>query len=209
MSEGKNKNTSEVSKKKHFVSKRHRYAVIFFVVFLLGLGCFLLWRFLQSPAVGTIRLGELPTVTESFDVSKEKKRYSGKYFDFSYVVPYVEKRHELPINGPIKESVFLSAEDVEGRKIALVLADRGTSDLTSDPSFQVRSDARGGYRSKTFAVGAFRGILFQKNTQIFEATAFFLYQGQIMSISITSPFDEEGLEAELSDIVESLRLTLD
>lgn len=194
---------------KNRVRPLRRRMILLFTIFLVGCMSFWLWCFLQKPAVGTIRPGATPTAAEVFTREKEKKRYTGKYFDFSHGAAYQEKRHDLPVNDPIKESVFLSTGDIEGRKIALILADRGTSDLASDPSFQIRNDASGEYQSKSFQVVNFQGTVFQKNTQIFEVTAFFSYQEYIVSISLTSPFTLEGLETELSAIVESLHFSLD
>lgn len=208
MLENRNEIIPEAPKKKG-ISPQVRRIILFFAFFLLGLMCLLIWRFLQRPAMGTIHPGKTLVVSESFDGRKEKKRYSGKYVDFSYTAAYLERRHDLPVNSPIKESISLSAEDIEGRKITLIVADRGTSDLASDPSFQIRNDTSGEYQSKPLQIANFQGMLFQKNTQIFEVTAFFPYQGHIMSISVTSPFSLEGLETELFDIVESLHLTLD
>lgn len=200
--------TPQVPKNRKIPSKRRRM-VLLFAFFLLGCICFWLWRFLQKPAVGTIRPGATPLAEQVFTREKEKQRYTGKYLDFSHGAAYREKGHDLPVNGLIKESIFLSAEDIEGRKISLILADRGTSDLASDPSFQVRSDASGEYQSKSFQVANFQGTVFQKNTQIFEVTAFFSYQEYIVSISLTSPFTLEGLETELSAIMESLHFSFD
>ncbi len=162
MSDIKNQTTPEVSKNRTIRSKR--LIILLLVFFLLGLAFFWLWRFLQKPAIGTIRSGVAPLAEQVFTREKEKQRYTGKYLNFSHGAAYREKGHDLPVNGPIKESIFLSAEDIEGRKIALILADRGTSNLASDPSFQVRRDASGEYQSKSFQVANFQGMIFQKNT---------------------------------------------
>lgn len=197
-------NTLKASDQKHVSLKRHRGVVLFLSLFAIGVGCFFLWRFLERPNIGTIYPGKLPAVPESFAQNKEKKQYTGKYIDFSYPALYFEKRHELPVNGPVKESVFLSANDVEGRKIALVVADRGTSDFMSDPSFQMRMKASSGYASSPLTDLPFQGILFEKNEAPFEVTSFFILQGLIVSVSVTSPFSIEGLKQELLTLLAGL-----
>lgn len=199
--------SEEVSQNKEGASNKKKVLAGVLVTLLFLVGCFVWWLW-HRKAVGTIRVPEMYQ-EESAVKKQEKKLYQGKFFTFLYDEGYLEKTHSLPESGPIKETLFLSTSDVEGRKIAVTLADRGTNDLVSDPSFQLRQNSHEEYQSRPFEVAPFQGTLFQKNTQLFEVTAFFTYQGKIMTLSITSPFSLEGLEKELFTVIESLHFSFD
>ena len=141
---------------------------------------------------------------EYFDKKSEKRLYKGKFLEFFHEAAYVEKSHSTPEGGPIVETVFLSTKDVEGRKIAITVVYRGTTDLTSDPSFQLRQASPQEYHSKNFKEGAWQGVLFEKKSAPFERTIFLEKNGYIISISLTSPFSSDGLEEEVLTIVREL-----
>lgn len=186
--------------------KRQQKVVLFLLViaFFLALG-YLLWHFLNRPAIGTIHPGKLSQV-DGFDRNKEKKRYDGKYVDFSYPAVYDEKRHEIFVNGPVKESVFLSADENNGRKIAVLAEKRETRDFEVSPSVQMRLNEPKKYVKKEFVEENFRGIIFVKDSQVFEQTAFFFHDGLLVSVSVTSAVTMEGLEEQLMDIVRSIKV---
>jgi hypothetical protein len=149
-----------------------RKIIVFMGILLLLIGGYFLWWLFQRKAVGTIRVMDL-SIVESLDKKNEKKLYRGKFVTFSHGLMYEERAHLLPESGPLKESVFLFATDVEGRTIAVTVADRGTEDLSSDPAFQMRQITTKEYYQKNFQEGAWRGILFEKNRVPFERTGFF------------------------------------
>ena len=175
---------------------------------LLLIGGYFLWWFFQRKAVGTIRVTDLSTV-ESSDKMMEKRLYKGKFTTFSHGAIYEERAHLLPESSPLKESVFLSAMDVEGRSIAVTVVDRGTEDLSSDPAFQMRQMTTKEYHQKNFQEGVWRGILFEKSTAPFERTGFFAKNGFVMSVSVTSPFRGDDLEEEFLEIMKSLSFSLE
>jgi len=178
-----------------------------FFVTLLVVGLYFLWHFMNEKATGVVY------GTEKEVSSPEKKQdirlYEGKYVHFSSAATYEEKTHEIPEKGPVKESILLATSGSEGKRIAVTVAFRGTDDLSSDPSFQMRANASGEYEKSSFSQSQapFSGVFFEKSTQPFERTAFFALDEYIVSISVTSLLRSDGLEAELSEIISSLQLT--
>lgn len=206
MSQEQNNSSQGKKGEEQHDKKRQRKVVLFLlvIVFFLALG-YLLWRFLNRPAIGTIYPGKFSQV-DGFDRNKEKKRYDGKYVDFSYPAVYDEKRHEIFVDGPVKESVFLSADESNGRKIAVMVERRETRDFEVSPSVQMRLNEPKKYMKKKFIEGDFQGIIFIKDSQVFEQTVFFFYDGLLVSISVTSAVTMEGLEEQLMDIVRSIKV---
>lgn len=201
-----NKNLDDGSgKKKQELSRKRRRKVIFslFGVILFGALCFL-WFFLRKTSVGVIRVGTPPN--RSVEQGKGLKRFVGKYVSFSYPGAYVEKMHDFPIKGPVKESIFLSVADIEGRKIAIVVEEREGGDFEASPSFQMRLDTPKEYDQEPVSVSGRSGFLFKKNSQVFERTFFFHDKDFVVSVSSTSPFSAEDLERDLFAVIGSLRL---
>ena len=168
----------------------------------LFVGGYFLWHFSQRKVVGRIQVKN-PDLVESPHEHDIKRLYKGKFVEFFHGTGYVEKSHFTPESGPVVETLLLSALDVEGRKIAVTVAYRGVSDLTSEPAFQIRQGTPEEYQSKNFQGGQWRGVLFEKNTAPYERTVFFEKNGYIISISITSPFESDDLEEEILMIVQS------
>ena len=179
-------------------------------VILLGLclffgAVFIIWLYLQRPAIGKVWVVE-QTPTEDKDSAKKQKQYQGKYLTFSYPSVYAEKSHEAPVTGPVKESIFLSAEDFEGRKIAIIVEGREAGNFEASPSFQMRLNKPKEYEKSSFSENGFEGFLFTKNSRVFEQTALFFVRSLYISISFTSPFTIEGLHEELLHIFKSLEI---
>lgn len=186
-------------------SKHSRFWIFLLLALFFFFGAvYIIWLFLQRPAIGDVRVVQKAS-TEDRDSAQNPKQYQGKYLTFSYPGVYVEKAHETPTSGPIKESIFLSAADFEGRKIAIVVEEREARDFETSPAFQMRSDKPKEYGQETVSASGFDGFLFKKNTQVFERT-FFLHSGDfIISISVTSPISAEGLDQGLFAVISSVR----
>jgi hypothetical protein len=60
------------------------------------------------------------------------------------------------------------------------------------------------YKKEPISENGFKGFLFEKNTQVFEETAFVGKENFIISVSLSSPLNIEGLNKELLDILQSL-----
>lgn len=187
---------------------RVRNMVLWVCIGLLCIGSYFVWRFFHGKAQGVIWIQDHDLV-ESRDKNTEKRLYKGKFVTFSHSARYEEKTHSLPTSGPVKEVIFLSATDVEGRKIAVTVADRGTANLESDPAFQFRQMTQKEYQSKTFQEGIWQGVLFERSTSLYERTFFFSNKGLIISFSITSPFSGDDLEEELRAMMRSFSLSLE
>lgn len=207
MTEKTNVNFPEMSDLKKFLLKRHRGVVLFLLAGVLIAGTlYFLWCFLEKRAVGTIHPGALPKASESFVSGNQVKQYVGKHVDFSYPAVYLEKHHETPKNGPVKESIFLSATNFEGRKISLMVEDRGGTDFEASPSFQMRLNEAKEYEKEAFSENGFDGFLFAKKTQVFEQDAFFFGEGLFISVVLSSPTTMDSLKDDLMSVVKSMKV---
>lgn len=207
MTEKTNEIFPEIPASKKFSLKRHRGVVLFLltaVIILGGFYCF--WRFLERPALGTIHPGIVPKVPESFAASNEVKRYVGKYVDFSYAAVYAEKRHEIPESGPVKESIFLSVSDFEGRKIAVTIEDRGSVDFEASPSFYMRLNKPKEYGKEAFSENGFRGFFFAKKMAVFEQDVFFFDKGLLITLAVSSPTTMDGLRDDAMSVFQSMKV---
>lgn len=186
--------------------KKSRYFKIYatFTLILLLAIAYIIWLFLQRPVVADIRV-VAETSNPNADKISEIKTYPGQYVSFTYSGIYAEKSHEIPTSGPVKESIFLSALEVEGQKIAVVVEERETGNFEESPSFQMRENESSKYPKERRTIGDWRGWLFSKDTQVFERTFFTRDQNFLISVSVTSPISAKNLDQELSNVVGSLR----
>ena len=193
-------------KEKESQPRSSKVLIYLYVLIVLSALGYALWFFLQKPAMGTVRVGTEETKEAAFDRSQEKKRYEGKYLSFSYSGTYEEKTHTLPVKNPVKESIFLSNSDLEGRKIAVMVEERPNGGLEESPSFQMRMMEEDIYQSESFSLNDFEGIIFSTDKSIFEQSAYFRYEGNIVTVTLTSALTDKGLKEELVEVVKSLHL---
>lgn len=185
--------------------KRSRLLVYSVLIALFFFGIvYIVWLFLQEPVIGEVRIMK-KELTEDRNSTKKQKQYQGEYLTFSYPGIYAEKAHEIFVDGPVKESIFLSAADIEGKKLAIVVEEREGGDFAASSSFQMRSNKPTEYDQKPVSIGGQSGILFKKDTQMFERIFFLHSEDFLISISATSPFSAESLEQELFSIIGSIR----
>lgn len=181
--------------------KRKKMWLALLCVALTGLG--ILWWYLTRPVYGTIHTG----VGEQNQVDKvpEKRLYQGNFVTFSHDGVYEERSHRIPKTGPILESILLTASTIDGRKIAVTVANRGTSDLESDPSYQVRvsDDA---YERSSFSIASYHGVMFEKKSAPYEKTAFFAVEGRIVTVSVSALFTGDTLGSELESLLSDFML---
>lgn len=188
------------------LSKWYRRVFFGLILCILGIGGYFLWYYLEQPALGTVRSGKLPAVSESFDGKSEVKRYFGKYIEFSYSAGYEVKRHETPVKDPVYERIFLSAGDYEGKKIAVTIEERPLGDFESSPSVKMRLDKPIEYKKSSFTESGFEGYFFLKESSVFEVDAFFFAEGKLVSVAITSPLRVDGLREELMQFLKEVKI---
>jgi hypothetical protein len=182
-----------------------KYLFLIFLLMIAAAG-FIFWRFLQGPAIGTIRMGELPaTVADEFDESKGWKSFQGAYIRLTYPAKYQKQEREVPKDGPAREIIFLTASDLESTKIAITVERRPDPGLEASPSYQARLNDKATYERSSLEWQGFSGMLFTKNAQVFEQTAFFRNGDLLLSVSATSPLRIDALSEELHGILQHLR----
>lgn len=178
--------------------------ILFILLLVLGYGAYYVWQVMNRPAIGTVKMGEPPKKEEAFDMGSERKRFQGTYFSFPYAGKYAERRHEISEQGPLKETVFLAADD--GQKIAVTVEElKESSSLDALPSFQMRENDKKTYIEKPLTVDGLSATVFEKNSQVFEQTAFFREGKFIVTVSASSPMKLEGLDKELSEVLEAFQ----
>lgn len=189
----------------HRERRRKRVFTVLFLITLVGLG-YGLWWFLKQPVQGTIRAAVGGESTPQKKMS-EKWLYQGKYITFSYEGSYEERSHQVFERPPVLESVLLTASSLDGRKIAVTVANRGTDDLESDPSYQMRMSDQATYEQSSFKTSSFQGEMFTQSEAPFEKTAFFTTRGLIVSVSLSSLFRVEGTAEEMEALLSDFHLS--
>ncbi len=184
-------------------NKKISVAIVFITIFL-GIG-YAGWQFFGAPAQGTVRVS-LPAQAERVTKNDKEWLYKGNFFEFSLPLVYVEKKHTFGKEGPIQESVYFSTQDIEGKKIALTLSKRGSTDLAEEPSFRLRETLPMRYVRSSLQGFPFQGVIFTKKELPFEITVFFVQKEFIVSISITSPFGDKTLLPELLSLLATFRV---
>lgn len=174
--------------------------ILFFAI------AYLVWIFLQKPVMADLKVVVKKSKIDA-GISKESKIYQGKYLSFSYPGDYQELTHTTPEEKerPIRETIFLSATDLEGQKIAIVVEERETGNFEESPSFQMRLLKPKEYVKESISENGFKGFIFKKNTQVFEEAAFIRKGNFIISVSLSSPMSTEGLNKALVDVLRSLK----
>lgn len=198
MTDGFQKEKQQLPRKRKYI-----YFILLFVIIVFCGAIYFLWHSLQAPAIGVIHPGTLPKKDE-FDQGTETKQFVGKDFSFSYQGKYQEISHTLPEVGSIKETFFLSASDIEGKKIAVVEEERDGSTLDASPSFQMRRNDPKTYKKSTLRWESLDRVLFTKDSQVFEKTLFIQKKNFILSVSVSSPFSGETLSGDLENILNTL-----
>lgn len=196
-------------KQKIFAVKKRSKKSYRFIVFgttapLLFFGiAYIIWTFLQKPVMADLRVIQSKQNADANN-AKLTKTYQGKYLTFSYPGDYQELTHITSKEKPIRENIFLSATDLEGQKIAVVVEERETGNFEESPSFQMRLLKPKEYKKELISEDGFTGFLFSKNTQVFEETAFVRKENFIISVSLSSAMTIEGLNKTFMDILRSL-----
>lgn len=195
---------AEPQMKKENDRKGFPLGIFLLSVLFLMIVVIIFWLYARQPAIGDIHTSTADP-QKADDTVQQDKQYSGKYLSFSYPAAYREKVHETPLTGPVKEVFFLSADTIEGRKMAITVEERESSDFEASPSFQLRRNKPEMYEEESILESGFKGILFRKNSVVFERTFFFHHRNLIVIIATTSPFNDENIESELFTLLATLR----
>lgn len=180
-------------------SKRWRVWVgltLLLLVVLTGL-----WWWMQQKSVGTIStpLAEqdekatVPSMTE----------YQGKYFTFLYPAGFEDRSAGDAVKFPLLERGVLSKNDIEGRKVVVLVQDTTGYTLEEYGSYRLRDMDTKAYTKEKVELGGRIYTLFVKNESVFEAGAFWQSGSRVASIVISSPFAAD-LRQALTDLLATL-----
>ncbi len=183
-------------------SSEHRWQYWLIGLILLILGGLFLWWLFRQPSYGTI--STVPVVEQiGQSESKQRERYQGKYFTFTYPQDYRRREEVEVVKHPLLERVYLSRSDIEGRKIALTLQDNSGYAFEEYSSFRMRTNDPATYHQEKIRIYGLDVVIFTKNTSVFEESAFFQSKNRVVSVVVSSPTTQNGLREELVDILES------
>ncbi len=167
---------------------------------LIGIGLF--WWFSQRPSQGMITVMSPPESIEMND-QEQRKRYQGKYFTFSYPSGFRRREEVEAVKYPLLERVYLSRNDIEGRKIAVVLQDNANNTFEEYSSFRIRRNDSVTYSEDRSMRNGLDTVFFTKTESVFEVGAFFHRGSRVASIVVSSPTTQNGLREEVESVIDS------
>ncbi|MGB4833559.1 MAG: hypothetical protein WBP40_00845 [Candidatus Moraniibacteriota bacterium] len=174
------------------------------VLVLLSLILWFLWWLFQRPSHGTVSIAPAVEKTDYADPD-HRKRYQGKFFTFTYPYDFNRREEVETVKHPLLERVYLSRSDIEGRKIAVTLQDNTGYRFEEYSSFRIRRDDKRTYQEHEAVRNGFKAAFFTKDTSVFEVSAFLAHGNQVLSVVVSSPISPDGLETEVSTLLDSLQ----
>lgn len=191
-----------VSKPALETPKRARWVFMLILLVLSGIAILFLWWLFQRPATGTITVVS-PAEKTDFADPAHRKRYSGKYFTFTYPYDFQRREETESVKYPLLERVYLSRNDIEGRKVSILLQDNAGNAFEEYSSFRIRRSDPGTYAEEKIERNGLNGVLFTKTTSVFEVGVFFHRGNQVASIVVSSPTTQNGLREEVEAVLDS------
>lgn len=174
---------------------------IIFIIIALG-ATFLWWLFLR-PSQGMIQAVAVP---EKTDLSTPgQASYQGKYFTFRYASDFSIRDEGNSVKHPLLERIYLSRNDIEGRKIAIILQDNSGNAFEEYSSFRIRRTDRDVYREEQGKRNGLSVTFFTKETRVYEVGAFFSRGNQVVSMVVSSPTTVKGLREEVEALLDSFQ----
>lgn len=184
-------------------NRRKRRFIYVAILVILGILAALLIRwFFGHPSYGTITVVPTPEKQE-YGAPEYRKRYQGKYLIFTYPSDFRRREEVEAVKYPLLERIYLSRDDIEGRKIAITLQDNMGNSFEEYSSFRVRQNDKTVYSEEKIEKNGLDTVVFIKDTSIFEASAFFHRGNQVVAIAVSSPTTQDGLREELEELVDS------
>lgn len=167
-------------------------------------GIFFLWQEMRAPVQGTI-FQPKPVAEEAFAGTDERKTYQGEHIKFIYPGYFSEKSHEISQKEPVLESLLLTSLHSSGEKIA-ILVEKREGPFDEVPNIALRRQKNQGYSEEKAVFGERQAVIFLKQSQVYEMTAFFVEKGYVVSVSATSPVRFEGLRETLEKTLATLEI---
>lgn len=183
--------------------KRKKWLFIVIIFILFGITAVFLWWLFNQPSQGSITRSQEPEEKKDLSNPAHRKRYQGKYFTFTYPYDFNRREENESVKAPILERLFLSRNDIEGRKIALTLQDNTGNSFEEYGSFRIRKVDPAVYQEEIIERNGETVVFFTKSTVVFEVSAFFHRQNQVMSITVSSPTTQKGLREEVFSVLDS------
>lgn len=182
--------------------KWHHPTLFVAIFFAIVITISFLWWFSQRPSQGTIVI--IPA-TEKIDPAEtnHRKRYQGKYLTFTYPYDFERRGEGETVKYPLLERVYLSRDDIEGRKIALTLQDNSGNSFEEYSSFRIRRNDFHTYTEEKVERNGLDTVFFMKTTSVYEVGAFFHHGSRVVAIVVSSPITQNGLREELETVLDS------
>lgn len=190
--------------------KKGKRAFLVFFACVVMAGLWYVWRLVQAPAMGTITKGEVKYDLADPDLPPAIRTVSGEYFSVTIPETYREKRHEKPKseNTNVFERVFFTEENIDSRKLAVVIENRPSNGVRELSSFAFRELKPEVYERSSYEWNGRRIPTFTKSSVVYEITGYVEGDSVVASISVSSAIDTpEKLIGDFSHIVQSFQWT--
>jgi hypothetical protein len=200
MTESASKKNPEENPKK---SWKKAVLTVFAVLAIIAVAL-LIWLF-NRPAKGVVRVIEQePTATEKESLLSAV-RFDGKYATFSYPGGYAPRETD-PDTVSIEKAFFV-ASGTSSRMLAVAVMDMRGKTLDDIPAYRLRSDVKKAQygREKGKSADGSEVIVFTKQEEGYEKTAFILGSGFLATISVSSQSfaDPERIKSDFESILGS------
>jgi len=202
----------EKIEQKQFSIKKKRWPwIVLMLLILVGVIVYFLWRYLNKPAIGKVRVLE-----QSQPINKallpEKERFQGKYVSFSHYSSYIEKSHEIAEDeqSNILESAFFSEQSINAKKIALTVEKLSGGNMENSANYKLRITYPERYQKSEFYQNGIRGIEFSTDGDQGKEKVFFVQKENILATLAITGFlsADEKSDSEAKDLIGSLTFSL-
>lgn len=184
--------------------KRNRLLRISLAIALcLAIGVLLWWLFGQK-SYGSITRVE-SGIARADEKTVGQSVYEGKYITFEYPSDFNRRTESEAVKHPLLERVYLTQDDIAGRKIAVIVQDNTGYSLEEYSSYRIRATEPAVYQPKTLEMNGIAASVFIKEANGPEVALFFEKNNRVVSVVLSSLTTSEGLEDDARTLLQSFR----
>ncbi len=158
------------------------------------------WWWMQKATMSTLYTNAAKSTEKEEEIALYQ--YRGKYVAFDLPDIFQESAHNLPESGPVKESIFFTANKgaTHNEKLAITLEEREEKTFDASPSYQMR---KGNALYEEYSDEERREVTFIKKVDSYERTVFFFWEQFLVSISYTAPGENRSIDGVMTNLKKS------
>lgn len=168
---------------------------------VLGGGIFYGYLWMRQKSVGTVHVGQLDE--NQPELPQEVAHYTGAQLAFDYPATY-QIQSQGKATPPILERAVLSRNDIEGRRMVVLVQNIPNLSIEEYGSYRLRAQDLKAYKKEKVMLGEKQFTFFTKETAVFEVGAFWQEGTRAYSIVVSSPLEHKGLREELENVLQTL-----